>query len=379
VLISAIAPTCLWAQTTQPAASESQGISFKGSDGMFDVSDFLASKTGFLPVAVPITEPAVGYGLALGLTFFHEKPPVVQGANGVPRLIFPTTTVLIGATTENGTWAGGVGHLHEWNDGKVRYLGAAGCASLRLDWFGRADALGGRSIAYTNDVAFTHQQLVFQLGDSNFFLGPYYRFLTSDSTFAFTDLDSGIPQAQLQSKTSGLGVELDYDSRDQPFSPNKGVRASISYSQQAEWLGGDFNYGELGAYGIGYVPLADNFVLGTFVRGQFNIGTAPFYDLPMIDMRGIPKGRYVDNDEIQAEAELRYDLSRRWSLVGFGGVGRVAPSVGQLLDADNHAAVGAGFRYLIAEKYGLRMGVDVAHADSDWTVYVGVGTGWVRP
>jgi hypothetical protein len=82
---------------------------------------------------------------------------------------------------------------------------------------------------------------------------------------------------------------------------------------------------------------------------------------------------------VQAEAELRWDITRRWTLVGFGGVGRVGDSPDDLLDTDNHAAGGAGFRYLVAREYGLRMGLDVARSEEDWTVYVTVGTGWVRP
>ena len=34
-------------------------------DGMLDASDYLASASGFLPVPIIITEPAVGYGLAI--------------------------------------------------------------------------------------------------------------------------------------------------------------------------------------------------------------------------------------------------------------------------------------------------------------------------
>jgi hypothetical protein len=376
---AAILPTVAVAQDA-PAPDEKPAQSmFKGSDGAFDVSGFLNSKVGFLPVAMPITEPAVGYGLGVGLTFFHERPPIVKDPDGQERTIFPTLTAVFGATTENGTWAGAVAHLHQWDDGRIKYLGAAGYAALNLDWFGRSDALGGRSINYTCDVTFIQQQVNFQLGDSKFYLGPQQRFLSTDSQFAFATFDSGIPRRQLDSKTSGLGLDFGYDSRDQPFSPNKGIRASLSYSQQAEWLGGDFNYGKLRAYGMFYVPFRPNLVLGVYANGAVNIGDAPFYDLPMIQMRGIPLGRYVDNAEAQIEAELRWDFVRRWSIVGFGGVGRVAGSVGHLLDADNHAAAGAGVRYLIAEQYGLRMGVDLAHADSEWTIYVSVGTGWPRP
>jgi hypothetical protein len=54
----------------------------------------------------------------------------------------------------------------------------------------------------------------------------------------------------------------------------------------------------------------------------------------------------------------------------------LVPSVGR---PDNHTA-GGGFRYLIARQYGIRMRLDVGYGDdSDWTVYVTLGTSWQRP
>src|SRR4051812_21793499 len=149
-------------------------------DGYFDVSNFLSTRVGFLPIAMPITEPAVGYGLSLGLTFFHDRPQVVNYPGQPPRVIMPSMTVLFGAGTESGTWAAGLGHVGVWNGGKIRYLGAAGYTDLQLDWFGRGDSLGGRSISYANDVLFLYQKVTFKLGDTDFFLGPQYRLLATD-------------------------------------------------------------------------------------------------------------------------------------------------------------------------------------------------------
>src|ERR1700694_1798342 len=39
-------------------------------DGKFDMSDMLLSHRGVLPVPTIVTEPAVGYGLGLGLLYF---------------------------------------------------------------------------------------------------------------------------------------------------------------------------------------------------------------------------------------------------------------------------------------------------------------------
>lgn len=365
--------------TQQPAAQPS--LFRDPDDGAFDISNFLSTRVGFLPIAMPITEPAVGYGLSLGLSFFHDKPQAVNYPGQPPRVIMPSITAVFGAGTENGTWAAGLAHIGVWNDGKIRYVGAAGYADLQLDWFGKGDSLGGSSISYTNDVLFLYQKLTFKLGDSDFFLGPQYRLLASDASFARDASGSSVPTPELQSQTAGLGAVLAYDSLDQPFSPTRGVRAEVSYSQQAGAFGGDFDYGRLNFFGITYVPFNDKLILGLRVDGGLITGgDAPFYDLPSLSLRGIARGRYVDDAAIVTEAELRYDVTDRWSLIGFAGLGRVAESFGDLGAADNHAAIGTGFRYLVARQYGLRMGLDVGYGDEgDWTVYVTMGTGWVRP
>ncbi len=109
---------------------------------------------------MPITEPAVGYGFSLGLSFFHDKPQVVSYPGEAPRVIMPSITMVFGAATESGTWAAGLGHIGIWNQGKIRYVGALGYTSLNLNWFGKGDSLGGQPISYTNDVKFLYQKIV---------------------------------------------------------------------------------------------------------------------------------------------------------------------------------------------------------------------------
>jgi hypothetical protein len=43
-------------------------------DGWFDMSAFLDMRGGFVPLAVPVTEPAVGYGVGGGLVFTWFRP-----------------------------------------------------------------------------------------------------------------------------------------------------------------------------------------------------------------------------------------------------------------------------------------------------------------
>jgi hypothetical protein len=49
-------------------------------DGAFDLSDFLLSHTGFLPVPIIITEPAIGYGGGLAPFVIKRNAPSAEEA-----------------------------------------------------------------------------------------------------------------------------------------------------------------------------------------------------------------------------------------------------------------------------------------------------------
>jgi len=90
---------------TTPAPSK-----FRSSDdGWFDVSGFLDEKYGFLPLIIPITEPAVGYGATGALAFLDQ--PLGETRAGFGR---PDITIAGGLGTENGTWGVLVGDIRHW-------------------------------------------------------------------------------------------------------------------------------------------------------------------------------------------------------------------------------------------------------------------------
>jgi hypothetical protein len=78
-------------------------------DGNFDISTYLAGATGYFPVPIIITEPAVAAGLGIAAAYFHPPKPVdaeIHSHRGPPSI-----SVGFGAKTENGTNFYGVGHL----------------------------------------------------------------------------------------------------------------------------------------------------------------------------------------------------------------------------------------------------------------------------
>src|SRR6187397_3399849 len=94
------------ASTPAPAEPKKEAAA---DDGWPDMSSFLDEKYGFLPIAMPITEPAVGYGAAGGLAFLSK--PLGQAAQGLGR---PSITFVGGFGTENGSWGAAAVDMRYW-------------------------------------------------------------------------------------------------------------------------------------------------------------------------------------------------------------------------------------------------------------------------
>ena len=120
------------------------------------------------------------------------------------------------------------------------------------------------------------------------------------------------------------------------------------------------------------------FNLDSLIDPSITGGRVPFYALPYIVQRGIPAMRYQGENTLVGEVEVRWNLTRRWALLVFGGGGK---AYGEFIPFDEARAVGgagAGFRYLIARKLGMWAGIDLAQGTgSDETdIYFQVGSAW---
>ncbi|MEJ2891204.1 hypothetical protein WDB89_01395 [Pseudoalteromonas sp. B5MOD-1] len=60
----------------------------------------------------------------------------------------------------------------------------------------------------------------------------------------------------------------------------------------------------------------------------------------------------------------------------FTGMGWAADNFSDLSKAETIDTVGAGFRYLIDEHYGISIGLDVAHGPEQNAIYIQAGSTW---
>ena len=90
--------------------------------------------------------------------------------------------------------------------------------------------------------------------------------------------------------------------------------------------------------------------------------------------------RYQGDQAASLEVEARWQFSARWSVVPFAGLGatRLDRSAA-LTDGQRVASGGLGLRYELARKFGLHVGLDLAHSTGTTVVYLQIGNAWFRP
>lgn len=364
-------PSASGGKKKKKAKKERKKIRLRNDDGDFDASEALEESGAFLPLVIPITEPAVGFGALGALAFFHNFPKWKDGTRKVPDSI----TAVIGGGTANGTWAAGVGHFGFYLRDTVRYSGIAAYADVNLPWYGNAGT--SEPIRFRPQGFITNHQALFRIASTPLFLGLKYSLSILEVT---SDADSSLPELKEGPDIlSSLELVAMYDDRDSVFTADKGVHVRLSGRWNAPWLGSNYNYGKANLKLFGYWPLHPRWVLGGYADAAITFGSAPFYTRPFVRLRGVPAVRYQGDFSVSAEAELRWDFVDRWSWVFIGGVGAAVNNQGALLGGQLAYGGGVGFRYLLAEKNRLRIGVDVARGPETFAVYIVLGSYWAAP
>ncbi|MFC1798823.1 glyceraldehyde-3-phosphate dehydrogenase [Thermodesulfobacteriota bacterium] len=357
-------------------------------DGKFDASDWFLKHKGFLPVPLIVTEPAVGFGAGLNVMFFHQSMDEKIAKRQIDtdetvggkkiKLLPPSISGAYGFKTENDTWSAGGYHFGSWKGDRIRYVGALAKASVNIKYYGRSDdSILKNGLDYNLDGWFFYQDLMFRMGSTDIFIGGKFTYFDATSTFDFGQNPTGIETWELDFKNAGLGLSFGYDTRDNLFAPSYGMHTDIT----ATFFTGKGLLDKTREYQITdlknrwYREMVTDLVLGWKVEANLSSGNVPFYALPHISLRGIPINRYQGTHALQTELEATYNLTYRWALVPFAGVGATADALDEFGSGDPKFAGGLGFRYLIARQMRLTAGADIAYSEEGWALYFKVGSG----
>ena len=354
--------------------NSSKELSFFGEDGSLNLDEYLSQTYGFLPVPVLITEPAVGYGGGVALIYLHDKLLGTKSSTG--RRIPPSMSGVIVAATQNGTTMTGAFHKGYWLEDKLRTMSYIGVPNIYMDMY-----TPNSSFEMHLDGKMLYQDMKYRVADSSLFFGASYMYINSKITLDFEDIDREFGG---EVSIASFGLIAEYDSRDNQMSPNTGMLLNTKINSFDTKVGSDYDFTNYKLITLFYNKLSNTVNLDFNLVAEHVNGDdseVPPYLYPFISMRGIPMMKYQGGSVTTAQTQLSYRFQPRWSALVFGGVGRTfSKQVGaenrSFNDAPDIIAGGIGFRYLIASKFGLRMGLDIAKSEEDEAFYIQFGTAW---
>ena len=243
----------------------------------------------------------------------------------------------------------------------------------------------GRDVSLDDEEDYTPEQINLELKYDREVLGHlrpglYYRI--QRHRLAEVDPDgvlAGDSVLGVDNSTVSLpGISLAWDTRDNLWSPSRGLWMQVNARTSSGSFGSDFSFNQIIADFRGYLTLGKNSVLAAQLLGTGLDGDPAFFSLPVLGgedgLRGYRGGLYRDKTRALGRIEYRRDrMVGRFGGVLFAGIGDVAPDVGRLTLAGNLWSAGFGVRYLWDEAEKLKIRLDFGWGNGDSGFYLTLG------
>jgi hypothetical protein len=320
---------------------------------------FLSKKPkDLLLVPIPMSNPTFGTGLILGGAYFYPQTEAQKEAQPA------SFTGAAAGYTSKDSWFAGVMQQNYWKEDTWRFTGAAGYVDLNLDLIPTASNDNAEKSVDWLVKGSLFQARISRKLRGNWYLGASVRYLDISQTIGM-DIEDEDNDFNIEAETSalGVGVHLDFDSRDLPSNAFKGryleLKAIGSYVSGSE----ADNYQSYHARFRSYHPLRDNLVLAWEVNGCSRSGQVPLWDTCRLGLRGFPATDYLGKQSLYGQAELRWRIYKQWGMVGFAGAGRMNETLGRYGEDETIPSYGLGIRFMVMESQRINVRVDYARSD----------------
>lgn len=110
---------------------------------------------------------------------------------------------------------------------------------------------------------------------------------------------------------------------------------------------------------------------------KLSFGDVPLCTQPFVDLRGVPTTQYQSKNTILIEAEWFFNVSKRWYVIVFEGVGNAFNDFCEFGNSTHVFNYGFGMRYKLAKKYGILLGIDFAwKSNNEFAFHLVSGSSW---
>jgi len=346
--------------TTQSKSSKTPDV--RGSEMKVKVE-----KGNFVAVPIPFHNPQLGWGLVLGAAYFYKQTEEQEKKQ-------PASVSGIAAMySENGSWALGIGQESYWDEDKWRITAAVGVADLDLDLLTPDGSGSGISADWLLEGEFLYAQIQRHIAD-RWYIGVLGRYIDFDQSIAIglQPVDLGLDFSN-DSKSVGLGISLERDSRDLPTNPYSGSLFKVSGLFNDKSLGSDATYESYKVAFRSYHKLSAPLVLAWEVRACQNSGTVPLWDACRVGLRGFSATDYMGKESALAQVEARWLISPRWGAVAFVGAGYMNDSLSGVRDDKAIPSYGVGARFAVMKAKRINLRVDYARSNDSDAWYLSAG------
>jgi hypothetical protein len=230
---------------------------------------------------------------------------------------------------------------------------------------------------YIYDQFLINPQLVRRIY-KKIYLGPYYEFQKVYNVHYIPNglFDKENIPGRKGSKVSGLGLVFAWDTRNNSFSPDKGVFAQLSITEFSHIIGSDVDFTTYILDLRKFISIYSKHVLAFQFYGYFNNDLPPVRNMGTLGgsdiMRGYYSGRYRDKNFMAFQIEYRVPIWWRFGVAGFAGLGEVQNKLCSFNIGGLKYSLGGGIRVALNRKEKLNLRIDYGFGKNSSGGYVTV-------
>ena len=319
---------------------------------------------------MPFRNSQIGWGGALMVGLIHRFD--------ADTAVKPSTGAVMALASENGSWGTMAIEVARFNGDAWRVRGMIGYMDIRYDFYGIGIDAGeaGRSVPLEQTFFPAALVVLRRVAGPLYLGGSIFR---GETTIELRDSVPGLPVPdQARAVLLAPGVQVEYDTRDNDYWPERGSLAEAKGRFFSTSSGESGNFQRYTLSWSWYNGLRGrDLVLVTNVNACAAPGDAPFYGLCTLGfgrytMRGYTQGRYRDHFGNVVQAELRGHRGR-FGGVAFASFGQVAEKGSEIFKAVLLPAGGLGARYQLTAKYPMHLRLDYAWGRDGGLLYFSVG------
>lgn len=327
----------------------------------------------FVVAPQPLVSPALGAGIIPIVAYITPIPPK-------DKTVPPSAFAAGGLITNNGSRAFALGAELYLKQARYELETGYGQGSLDYNLYGVGFANGnaGLKLPLEQSGQIYFLKVLRRIGWDTYIGG---RFTNGASIITVKPTSGQIPpippDVGLHTNLRAIGVEVSRDSRRNRFYPLQGSLLSFTGDFFAKDLGSKYSFQSYKFTFNKYLSLSKNQVLAYNFFWCGTGGSPPFYGNCIYgsnnELRGYTAGRYLDRYMFATQLEYRLALPWRFGVVGFGGVGAVAPGGVSFRSNQWLPAGGTGLRYMLSKQYHVNLRTDFGWGKDNFTWAVGVG------